>query len=230
MDPQKLAKWKKWIGDGSTEGSISRELMILALNRQVFAGVKQIVDANSEIQVHSSFYQVFTSNHAHSALMYIRRQVDRHPDSVSLMNFPLDLRGNHELITQNYYVSLYTQDAVDEVDLENRTRWGESDFEEYFGSPIEGHINPGIFDADIKSLDSVSTNIKSFVDQRLAHLDKHKPDRVPKLDELESACDTLGNILKKYILLLDAKDYQIAPVLQHDWKAIFRVPWLRDDI
>lgn len=56
----------------------------------------------------------------------------------------------------------------------------------------------------------------------------YPPASVPSLGDVETACDTLNEILWKYILLLEAEDHRIGIVLQHDWKGIFRVPWLLD--
>ena len=229
MNPQKLVKWKRWLGDANTDGCIIQELSMLSLIREVFAGVKQIVDGNPGIQVHSTFYQVFTSNYAHSVLMYIRRQVERDPKSGGLIELAWDLRDNHKSVTQADYVKLYTKNAGDNVDLEIREKWGQRDFTKYFGGTSGvGHLDTGVIDSDINQLEAILETTKSFVDRRLAHLDTREPNHVPSLDELDTACDTLNSILKKYMLLLEGTDYQVETVLQHDWKAIFRVPWLLD--
>ena len=44
--------------------------------------------------------------------------------------------------------------------------------------------------------------------------------------EIESWCQVLNETCKKYMLLLHAVDYKIEPILQHDWKCIFRAAWL----
>jgi hypothetical protein len=32
--------------------------------------------------------------------------------------------------------------------------------------------------------------------------------------------------LRKYMLIFRAVDYKVAPILEHDWKSIFRTAWL----
>ncbi len=46
------------------------------------------------------------------------------------------------------------------------------------------------------------------------------------MSEIEEWSDTLNIILKKYMSLLKAVDYMVEPVLQHDWKEVFRQRWL----
>lgn len=229
MNPQKLTKWKKWLGDANTDGSIIHELMMLSLIREVHAGVDKMVKENPAIQVHSSFYQVFTLNYAHSVLMYIRRQVVPNRESSGLIELARDLRENHESITQDDHANLYARNWVDDVDLGYWTKLGRDTFAKHFGGASEKYLDPTIIDADINNLKEVSIMIAGFVDKRLAHLDPHKPDSVPSLDELEKACDTLNAILKKYVLLLMAEDLQISIIHQYDWRDIFRVPWLQDN-
>lgn len=52
---------------------------------------------------------------------------------------------------------------------------------------------------------------------------------MPTYEELNAAIDQLGDLLKKYTSLLKAEALAVvAPVHQYDWKAPFRVAWLRD--
>ena len=226
MNPQKLTKWKKWLGDANTDGTISRELSNLAVVRMVFAGIKYMVETNPALQQHSAFHSVFSSTYAHSVMMYVRRQVREDRDSCSLINLARDLRDNCQIITKDYFVSLYTSHAADEYDRDEREQWGQSDFYKYFGGTAKTYLDPAIIESDIADLKAIADASASFIDRRLAHLDLREPTSVPTYDELDNWCDMLNAKLKKYFLLLYASDLQVAPVLQHNWQAIFRVPWL----
>ena len=47
------------------------------------------------------------------------------------------------------------------------------------------------------------------------------------LEEIHAAIDMIGDLFKKYYNLLTAGSYvQLEPVMQTDWKAVFRVPWM----
>lgn len=52
---------------------------------------------------------------------------------------------------------------------------------------------------------------------------------VPTYQELNAALDELGELLKKYVSLFEATILAtVAPVHQEDWKAPFRVAWIKD--
>jgi hypothetical protein len=45
-------------------------------------------------------------------------------------------------------------------------------------------------------------------------------------EELHDAVDTVGRVFRKYANVLTASTYiDLEPVIQHDWRAIFRQPW-----
>jgi hypothetical protein len=44
---------------------------------------------------------------------------------------------------------------------------------------------------------------------------------------LDRALGVLEELVKKHSLLLVARDADIVPVIDGDWRAIFRVPWER---
>jgi hypothetical protein len=80
MNPQKLEKWRRWLGnDANSDGSIAQELANLAVIREIHAGLRQMVDNNKNLQKHSAFYWVMQMTYSHSTLMYIRRQVQGYP-------------------------------------------------------------------------------------------------------------------------------------------------------
>jgi hypothetical protein len=226
MNPHKLAKWKRWLGDANTHGTITRELVDLAIIREVFHGVREMVRNNSALQQHSAFHSVFSLNYSHSVLMYVRRQVRRNQDSAGLIELAHDLRDNCNLVTQDYYIGLYAQNAIDAPDREELERWGRSVFLEKFGGTVKTYLDPLVIEADIADLNAIADASSSFTDRRLAHLDRREPKRIPTHQELDRWCDTLNDKLKKYISLLDAADFRIPPVLSHDWRAIFRTAWL----
>ncbi|MDY6834640.1 MAG: hypothetical protein SVY53_07585 [Chloroflexota bacterium] len=230
MNIQKMDKWRKWLGDANKHGTIIHEMAELAMIRSIFSGLKEIVDNNPSLHQQSAFYHVFTVNYAHSVLMYIRRQVNYDRESKGLIMLAYDLKKNCSSITQDDYASLYTRVSVDEHDRRYRDIWGRSNFLKHFGGQTKTHLDPDIIQSDIEELLAIHKDSKSFTDRRIAHLDKQEPTSIPSLSQLDSWCDTLNEKLKKYIFLLEAADYHIEPVLQHDWKAIFRVPWLTDSV
>jgi hypothetical protein len=225
MNPTKLEKWNRWLGDANLDGSIAHELANLAVIREIHSGLKQMVDNNKNIQKHSAFYSVMQMTYSQSALMYIRRQVRKENDSISLIMLAEDVQNNSELITKEFYSNLYTINRQDE-EREQWKRLGERDFVKHFGGTLGDRLDPDIIERDIQKLTQVFDDSKGFIDRRLAHLDKREPTSIPMYSEIESWCDVLNEILRKYMLLIRAADYKVAPILQHDWKSVFRTAWL----
>jgi hypothetical protein len=49
------------------------------------------------------------------------------------------------------------------------------------------------------------------------------------LNDVHDAIDLMGRLFQKYGNLLTAASWvDLTPVLQHDWEAVFRVPWIQD--
>jgi hypothetical protein len=54
-----------------------------------------------------------------------------------------------------------------------------------------------------------------------------KLKRLPKYEELDACVDLLGDLLKKYTLLVEQGGLlHVVPAIQYDWKAPFRIPWI----
>lgn len=225
MNPQKLEKWKCWLGDANLDGSIAHELANLAVIREIYSGLKQMVGNNNNLQKHSAFYSVTQITYSHSALMYIRRQVRRDANSKSLILLADDILKNSDQITKECYSNLWVINKVDE-EHEQWKRLGEREFVKHFGGAIGDCLDPHIIEQDIQQLVKISDDSSGFIDRRLAHLDRRGPTNIPMYSEIESWCDDLNEILRKYMLLIRATDYKVEPILEHDWKSIFRTAWL----
>ena len=143
MNPQKLEKWRRWLGDdANSDGSIAKELANLAVIREIHSGLRQMVDNNKNFQKHSAFYRVMQMTYSQSTLMYIRRQVRRDNDSVGLIMLADDILKNCSLITKEFYSSLYARGKHDE-EHEEWKRLGERDFAKYFGGALGDSLDLG---------------------------------------------------------------------------------------
>jgi hypothetical protein len=180
MNTQKLEKWNRWLGDANSDGSIAHELANLAVIREIHSGLKQMVDNNNNLQKHSAFYSVIQATYSQSALMYIRRQVRKDKDSVGLIMLAEDIKKNSELITKEFYSSLYVFNRPD-VELDEWKRLGERDFDKHFGSALGDSLDPHIIEQDIQRLVKVFDDTSGFTDRRLAHLDKREPTSIPSI-------------------------------------------------
>jgi hypothetical protein len=89
------------------------------------------------------------------------------------------------------------------------------------------HLDPSIHIADIASLDRDAKLVKGFVDQHLAHTQAKPTAQMPTFADLDEAIDSVGEMFKKYSTTLTGASWMtLEPALNHDWKAIFRLPWI----
>ena len=85
-------------------------------------------------------------------------------------------------------------------------------------------------DTDLQQLAAATEPIKKYVDKQIAQSDPLPVRDLPTFDDLDSVIDLLGELLQKYLLILEAVGRNpIAPVPQYDWLAPFRVPWIASD-
>jgi hypothetical protein len=81
-----------------------------------------------------------------------------------------------------------------------------------------------------------SEQVKKHVDKHIAHSEDRGPD--PKdpgptpveatltLNDIHDAIDLIGEVFTRYYSLFEAASMvTLEPVIQHDWKAVFREPW-----
>ena len=71
--------------------------------------------------------------------------------------------------------------------------------------------------------------IRHFLNNHITHLNKYRRKPLPTHAELEMCLDTLEILLKEYALLFERVALRnVAPVIQYDWMAPFRVAWLQE--
>jgi hypothetical protein len=75
-----------------------------------------------------------------------------------------------------------------------------------------------------------ASKVKIYVDEHIAHAEASAvaTDVTLNLNDIHAAIDVVGDLFKRYYSLLTASSFgSLVPVIQHDWKAVFREPWLR---
>jgi hypothetical protein len=83
-------------------------------------------------------------------------------------------------------------------------------------------------EADLSSLRTNAAKMARYVNEHVAH-DMAEPTLIelPSVRDMNEALDALGTMFAKYANVLTAGTYlTLEPVIQDDWKAIFRQPWL----
>ena len=81
--------------------------------------------------------------------------------------------------------------------------------------------------ADQDRLQAVVARVRHFVNKRLAHHSTKGYQGPVTFKEIHEALDELGILLQRYSLLLKHAGLLAAePIIQADWKAVLRVPWI----
>ena len=83
---------------------------------------------------------------------------------------------------------------------------------------------------DIQRLTDATEGLKGYVDRYIAHAQSEAVPKAVTLKvlDLHDAIDVIGEVFGRYYSLFTAATLvELTPVIQHDWKAIFRKLWDR---
>lgn len=211
MDPR-LKKWLRWFEVIKTEG---QELVVA---KHTFHEVQKMIEANPKLQTGNSFYRYFTGTYVSHVVIGLRRQIKTDPQSISLALLLKEMTETPEVLSREYYVSLYKGSVVEDL--------ADKDFDR-ITSPGSRHIDTAKVAADLQRLREATAKCEEFADKRLAHRDKREPKSPPTYNEVDVCIDLLDELIVKYQLAFHAKSSDtLLPTWQYDWKEIFRTPWI----
>ncbi len=150
--------------------------------------------------------------------MAIRRQAEISTRVELLASLLHEIAKRPELASRERFVGQY--------------KWGmqhvgDKEFDNFAGVG-GGHIRTSLLLKDLQRIDDAAKVAKTYVDRHIAHTDKQRrPNDIPTELSIDEAVDTLGDLLRRYVLLFDqANRDPIAPVILYDWTAPFRLAWI----
>nr|WP_290226542.1 hypothetical protein [Trichocoleus desertorum] len=208
---QKTQKWNRWVQ------VLREQITRLVRSNYIYAETRKIVVENSAINNSNLFYDWLTRNYVDATLMGIRRQLDEHPDCISLIKLLRDLQINNTLLTREKHLALYLKDMQ---------ALGHNTFDILADKDLDVFPEK-ILEIDLQQLEKIKALHKEFTDRRVAHYEK--VSEVPSFgtfQDLDDAISILGNIFQKYFLLLTASSIELLPIPQYDWTSIFKQSWL----
>lgn len=90
------------------------------------------------------------------------------------------------------------------------------------------YLSQAILRSDLRRSENASERVRRYVNKRIAHrANAGTIRRLPRLKELDSALDTLDEVLCKYNLLLTAEGTNsLHATRQYDWREVLWEPWL----
>lgn len=213
------------MGDANTAGTIYKDVVDNARSRRVFRETVEIVKNNPDLQVHSEFYSIFIKGYVNDVLLYIRRQTDRTKGVDGLKKLLENMKRNHQQITRSFLVGIYKECYPDPPMSDEAGQMGHAHFERFAGATVD-FADPALIQADIDRLEAIHSACSEFVNNRIAHLNTKVPSTIPTFAEIEGWLDEIREMFVKYYGLIHGSHVNVEPVLTHDWKAIFRIPWI----
>ena len=125
-----------------------------------------------------------------------------------------------QVFSRRYFTDKYKGSVAED--------FADKDFSK-FATPGALHIDPKFVEADLARLRAATQRCEDFADKRVAHRDKREPKDPPTYKEVDDCVDLLDALYIKYFRLFKQSNMgSLLPTWQHDWKAIFRVPWIED--
>lgn len=115
-----------------------------------------------------------------------------------------------------------------QVDPDNRSISVLRLLQEVKGSEID--TNDLTIDNEILHLQSLTEIIRSYANERIAHIATRHEATLPTWDNVDVAIETIDILFKRYSRLVTSNEYETKPNLSADWKDIFRCPWVGDNL
>jgi hypothetical protein len=221
---QRIEKWKRWC-----DGTIRSNVLTMNLQRYAWREVGKILDDNSEQLPESYWWEFMRDTYGTTQAVAVRRQADTHRDAASLGKLIEEIGSDASRITRQFWLGLWHhEDDSDRFGLMRAQ--AEKAWDEHYGGGVGTHLDPTIPRDDLEALTTDATKVKRYVDQHVAHADAVPAQVTLTFEEVHAAIDSIGYLFKKYYNLLTASSYvTLEPKIQHNWKAAFRVAWMRAD-
>ena len=214
--------------------AIYRDVQDVVVQRHIYREIRAILEANEAAfaEMDGTVFEWLAKVHAHSAAVCVRKQVDNDSRSISLRRLLVAIAPKAALITRAEYVGrarverdLGTREGRDEL-----ATWHQvlnERFDRLVGDGVPTLTQVDV-ERDLMRLDEAAQEVQTFVNKTIAHRDRKGIRVEATWEQLNDAVDLLEELVRRYNELLDAgQSPRLVPVWQYDWKAVFRIPWLK---
>jgi hypothetical protein len=213
-DPR-LQKWRGWIK------IICDDVQTLYLNRDIFSGTIDIIKKNELIDKRSMYFGFYINMYFDSMAMGIRRQIKTDDESISLAKLLKEIAQFPGTITRADYREHYK-----DLNSPMRELYIQQDFDQ-FANPEMPYVDREQVNNDLQILKDTCAGVEQYADRRIAHRDKREPVLDFSQDIVNKSLDTIGDLVKRYYLLLLAGDVELHPFPQYPIFHIFEMPWIQ---
>lgn len=141
---------------------------------------------------------------------------------MSLIRLLEDIARNPTVMNRDRHVGLWGNDRF-------FIAQGNRNFDRFAKASGDDTVDRDAVNADINAVNGIVSKVEKYVDENVAHRSARPTVAIPTFGELHDAIDVIGEVAQKYGSLLKAEMLaELEPVIQDDWLAPFRVPWLRN--
>lgn len=199
--------------------AIWQEVVSLYHRKQVHDDFVQLLESRSEPNQDQTLGLAFHSMYVDAASFAVRRQADKRKDVVSLRRLLGLLEKYADEFTRDRFIRRWAPDqTIDAFGL----REANGVFDQFTATDGDRAVSKRRIQADREMLEARTSPIHRYVDTYLAH-DGVEKSPIPTYGELDEAIDCIGEMLKRYYLLLaQTTIVELTPVTQKDWLAEFR--------
>lgn len=206
--------------------ALSNDVSNLWLHHDLFWRMTDITNKNERVMKVGGDYLAWLRNsYIEAGCVAFRRQIDRNKDSISMVNFLLEVQKNCDSFTREDFQK--TKNFSPGSHFHKPDNWDEfgHTFDQTFGNG--GHLDPAIVQADIDLLESEGKAIKDQVNKEIAHKDRRGMRGAKANGEvLEQSIHNLDAIANKYSLLLYGEPFKSLRLqYKFDVEEIFTFPW-----
>lgn len=213
-------KWKKWLE------AIHPHVTVLFHDREIWRDVRDALLADTEA-TSDTFLASYTRQYVGSAAMAVRRLADpnaKKNDSHSIGALIDDICKQPNVMTRERWTARDGKPDPRPGADEQMLKILAGNFDASFGDGSGGLDGEKVV-ADLATLQERSKTVALFASRTVAHIDRRGMKDLPTFEDLDEAIDAVGEMYRRYFLLIDgASLLEVAPMIQHDWKAPLRRP------
>jgi hypothetical protein len=196
---------------------VSGEVTTVAHIDDVFWQVQAIIAANPAINRTEVFYDWLGDTYVDSAVIRIRRLLDKQRSVISLWRLLEQVRAEHARFTRAWFNGLWSPDLQDVADQR---------FDMLAGRGAR-FIAAETVAPKQQELDSALQRVEDFANANIAHRVAATHTVTARFADLREALAAAFRVFNWCALLIEASSWTSAvPEIQTNWTAVFREPWL----
>ena len=212
-DPDQL--YARWVEHIET---IANDVYSLFHQKHMWAELQQMIRA-AELPPSVFFESLGAWYASDSKTVAIRRLVDRSAGTISVVRLLGEIANHSTVVTRERHVALW-RDApwLDQQAHENYDR---------FADRTGDRLDRTLVRADQAAVTENVRVIETYVNDHVAHRAERPSAVRPTYQQMNEAIEAIAEVLRKYASLLRATALvEMEPIIQDDWQAPFRRPWL----